>query len=840
MRRLLLLAFPAALISCSSNPPAAGSLRVVVEFEPGVKSTCVRLVARGASDRESMSVPVMGHTSLTFGIAQLGEPDAVDVQALGYADEACTMRTAPLEETESVTAQFGAPTPEVRLTLKVVSAQRDGGSDGGEPDAGQDGGLRDGGGADGSVDLDGDGYTSDVDCNDLNVAIHPNAAEQCGNQLDDDCDQAIDCADPMCAMQQCRVGAGNLCVQGVCAETGCNDALDNDFDGTTDCADPDCNGAVCGNNGRCMGQMCMAPQETGLCADGVDNDADQLVDCADPDCPSGASCSDGDACTANDQCNGTACAPGGAMTCSMAPGACFSTPGSCQRDAGGCVYPVNTSASCDDGLFCTVNACAADGGCLAMAKTCTTPPAGGCYAATGACVETDGGPCRYAPLAQGTLNACSDGDNCTVGDACDGDGGCTSGTRTTCTPPGECFSANGCNASGQCQFSVRNGACTGGFCAADGGCNTASLFPYVPSNFTEAQLPASAGALDISCATTLNTQSADGGIDWSSCPTGPAKPPFAIIDVGGTPTVLLYADSLVVGSPLRTLGARPLIIAVRTTVNLSSTINASSASDGLGAGGQTGCAAGERGGDGDASGSPETGGGAGGGAFGTNGGSGAAGNGGGPRGDAGVVMNTNTTLIPLRGGCRGGSGGRSNMTNGGGGGRGGGALQLSAGGAITFASLGSIQANGEGGQGGNAGNRTGGGGGGSGGAILIEGTTLNMAAVSVLAANGGAGAEGSGGSLNGSDGQDGQVSAQAAVCNATASGCGGNGGSGAARMAGANNGASPAGAGCASNPPGGGGGGGVGRIRLNLTSCTFDTLAIVSPASTSAVGNCVH
>jgi Putative metal-binding motif len=41
------------------------------------------------------------------------------------------------------------------------------------------------------VDLDGDGFTGCVDCNDANPAIHPGAAEAC-NGVDDNCDGAID------------------------------------------------------------------------------------------------------------------------------------------------------------------------------------------------------------------------------------------------------------------------------------------------------------------------------------------------------------------------------------------------------------------------------------------------------------------------------------------------------------------------------------------------------------------------------------------------------------------------------------------------------------------------
>ena len=41
------------------------------------------------------------------------------------------------------------------------------------------------------VDIDEDGFLSDIDCDDNNPAIHPQAQEIC-NGLDDDCDSLID------------------------------------------------------------------------------------------------------------------------------------------------------------------------------------------------------------------------------------------------------------------------------------------------------------------------------------------------------------------------------------------------------------------------------------------------------------------------------------------------------------------------------------------------------------------------------------------------------------------------------------------------------------------------
>ena len=47
------------------------------------------------------------------------------------------------------------------------------------------------------VDIDEDGFLSDVDCDDNNPAIHPQAQEIC-NEIDDDCDSLIDDADDFC------------------------------------------------------------------------------------------------------------------------------------------------------------------------------------------------------------------------------------------------------------------------------------------------------------------------------------------------------------------------------------------------------------------------------------------------------------------------------------------------------------------------------------------------------------------------------------------------------------------------------------------------------------------
>jgi len=126
----------------------------------------------------------------------------------------------------------------------------------------------------------------------------------------------------------------------------------------------------------------------------------------------GAPCDDGDPCTADDRC--------GAST------------GGCQ----------GTAYDCDDGLWCTRDACLGDGGCshevdplaCRIDGTCQArgdrSPWSECLACWPERTQTD-----WTPLPDGL--ACSDNDECTVNDRCQG-GACLVG------PPRNCDDRNPC------------------------------------------------------------------------------------------------------------------------------------------------------------------------------------------------------------------------------------------------------------------------------------------------------------------------------------------------------------------------------------------------------------
>ena len=77
------------------------------------------------------------------------------------------------------------------------------------------------------------------------------------------------------------------------SETICDDQIDNDNDNATDCADRDCAGQPCGNNGLvCDGASCECPggNTESQCGDMADDDCDGLTDCADSDCDGDSAC----------------------------------------------------------------------------------------------------------------------------------------------------------------------------------------------------------------------------------------------------------------------------------------------------------------------------------------------------------------------------------------------------------------------------------------------------------------------------------------------------------------------------------------------------------------------
>jgi hypothetical protein len=131
--------------------------------------------------------------------------------------------------------------------------------------------------------------------------------EVCGNSLDDDCDLAIDCADPDCNRRSCGAN-GRTCEDSSCTcssdaglvqafESACDDGVDNDCNGLRDCEETACVLRACSGSGyfcaadggcRCTGNGGVVEFTETRCDDGFDNDCSGAADCADLRCNSRA------------------------------------------------------------------------------------------------------------------------------------------------------------------------------------------------------------------------------------------------------------------------------------------------------------------------------------------------------------------------------------------------------------------------------------------------------------------------------------------------------------------------------------------------------------------------
>ena len=178
----------------------------------------------------------------------------------------------------SATSGQGGATP----SSGAEGANNQGGSNQG---GSNQGGSNQGGSNQGS-DNDGDGFKTPEDCNDNNKDVNPAAKEICDNSIDDNCNGAIDSAEPDqdgdgfgpcsgdCDDSNKDISPAATEIDGDMIDNNCDGIVDGDFDGdgvTTqdgDCDDtnPDVKPGIKEN-----------------CFDGIDNNCNMAIDAAEPD-----------------------------------------------------------------------------------------------------------------------------------------------------------------------------------------------------------------------------------------------------------------------------------------------------------------------------------------------------------------------------------------------------------------------------------------------------------------------------------------------------------------------------------------------------------------------------
>ncbi len=352
-------------------------------------------------------------------------------------------------------------------------------------------------------------------------------------EKDKACDDGDQCTagDKCDAVGACVSGAPVTCTAtSGCAKASCDKAkgcVEEPHQDGVSCNDGD----SCTGPDECKGGACDGP----TVAAAVPANACILVKCvgtgATPvitqsNASNGASCSDEDPCTQNDVCTSGKCggAPlkcndGNACTddaCDPKTGTCGSTPvadGATCDDGNKCTAKdacvkgkctgedYTVSKACDDGNICTNDGCAPQTGCFAVAKNsgacddgdkCTDAAAcvaGKCIGKAKVCndnnpctndiCDKDTGTCKSTqfdgPCSDG--NACTEKDTCATGKCagtqkvCDDKNGCTSDT---------CDSVKGCQnlpklGGTPCDDAIgctTNDQCSGGVCTGTNSCVT--------------------------------------------------------------------------------------------------------------------------------------------------------------------------------------------------------------------------------------------------------------------------------------------------------------------------------------------------------------------------------
>ena len=323
-------------------------------------------------------------------------------------------------------------------------------------------------------------------------------AGQCLGGDPADCDDGTPCTDDVCnpdigclhEANQADCDDGNLCTTGDhCEDGACAAGGAESCDDENVCTKDSCNplvGCVHGPNSLpCTdGNACTVNDQCaeGKCVGGPPPDCDDGNLCTDDWCDLAAgclheanseSCDDANACTLADQCQGGWCVGGGPPDCQD------SNP--CTDDwcapATGCVHEDNTKP-CEDGSACTVGDQCAEG-------SCEPGSAAGCddgnLCTDDSCEPLEG--CLHAE----NVESCDDGNACTLADHCQG-GWCVGGEPPDCQDGNPCTD-DSCDPATGCVHADNAKPCDDGdACTLADLCGEGSCVPGGPANCADGNL----------------------------------------------------------------------------------------------------------------------------------------------------------------------------------------------------------------------------------------------------------------------------------------------------------------------------------------------------------------
>lgn len=225
----------------------------------------------------------------------------------------------------------------------------------------------------GIADKDGDGVTSDKDCDDSDKNVYPGATEICDGK-DNDCDGQIDVGTNLCK-------TGETCVNGACV-SDCNPACGNGFRCKNNlCVEDNCYGLGCPTGQICLNNACVKDPCGGVsCNSGEYCRGGKCIkSCSGVSCNAGEICKEGSC--VQDPCAAVRCASGqycdqGTCQPSQCGGVYCTNGRMCEPSSGKCVDDPCAHMTCPSGQICLQGSCYTDP-CQGRCKTGEVCWAGG-------------------------------------------------------------------------------------------------------------------------------------------------------------------------------------------------------------------------------------------------------------------------------------------------------------------------------------------------------------------------------------------------------------------------------------------------------------------------------